>query len=265
VNYITRSFRNRESLRGVRLNALTGVGAFTLLELLVVIAVISVLVALLLPVLSRAKSAGASAVCRSNLHQVGLAAQMYLTDYHRYPVSWGRLSQFWVVQEGGAMSLRATVGLSVYLGDENRIHNCPAQEECAEIKPWNPEDRLPGYARNDHGTGFLDSVRHLGLRERRLARGVLELPHENEVRFPSAMIAYGDCPTGAGCLDPDGPNEFTFPFLNAAPSARHNDGANILLCDGHVEHRTQARWIERNDEARSRWNIDGEPHPETWK
>jgi prepilin-type N-terminal cleavage/methylation domain-containing protein/prepilin-type processing-associated H-X9-DG protein len=52
--------------------------AFSLIELLIVIAVIGVLAALALPVLSRAHEAGRSAACISNLHQIGLALQIYV-------------------------------------------------------------------------------------------------------------------------------------------------------------------------------------------
>ena len=48
------------------------------------------------------------------------------------------------------------------------------------------------------------------------------------------------------------------------PSKRHGGGANILFCDGHVEHGSQARWIEKTDSARRHWNHDHEPHPDTW-
>jgi prepilin-type N-terminal cleavage/methylation domain-containing protein len=61
--------------------------AFTLIELLVVIAIIGILASLLLPVLGRSKQAARSAACLSNLHQIGIALELYIQDNdHRLPV-----------------------------------------------------------------------------------------------------------------------------------------------------------------------------------
>lgn len=54
---------------------------FTLVELLVVLAIIAVLAALLLPVLASAKQAGHRVRCLSNLRQVGIAIQSYADDH----------------------------------------------------------------------------------------------------------------------------------------------------------------------------------------
>jgi prepilin-type N-terminal cleavage/methylation domain-containing protein len=54
--------------------------AFTLIEMLVVIAIIGILAALLLPALSRGKERGRTIACLSNLHQIGVALQVYVDD-----------------------------------------------------------------------------------------------------------------------------------------------------------------------------------------
>jgi len=54
---------------------------FTLVELLVVIAVVAVLAAMLLPVLSRARESARKAACQSNLRQIGTAFRLYASDY----------------------------------------------------------------------------------------------------------------------------------------------------------------------------------------
>ncbi|HKQ39183.1 MAG TPA: prepilin-type N-terminal cleavage/methylation domain-containing protein [Verrucomicrobiae bacterium] len=55
--------------------------AFTLIEMLVVIAVISILATLLLPALNNAKEKGRHAACVSNLRQVALSARLYMDDH----------------------------------------------------------------------------------------------------------------------------------------------------------------------------------------
>ena len=52
--------------------------AFSLIELLVVIAIIAILAALLLPVISRSQEEGRATACINNLHQIGVALQIYV-------------------------------------------------------------------------------------------------------------------------------------------------------------------------------------------
>ncbi len=71
-------------MRAHRRNALAG---FTLLEMLVIIAIIGILVGLLFPAVQMAREAGRRITCQNNLKQLGLAIQQYHGVYSRFPPS----------------------------------------------------------------------------------------------------------------------------------------------------------------------------------
>jgi general secretion pathway protein G len=58
---------------------------FTLIEILVVVGIIALLSAILFPVFQSARERGRTAVCLSNLKQIGTAVAMYVQDYDRFP------------------------------------------------------------------------------------------------------------------------------------------------------------------------------------
>lgn len=109
--------------------------AFTLIEVLVVIAIIGILASLLLPALGRAKSKGRTVKCISNQQQIGKAFMMYATDNtERYPVVAGSAGSGGVqgnfttptaaAQLYGAATPTASRPLNKYVGTE--IFRCPA-------------------------------------------------------------------------------------------------------------------------------------------
>ena len=109
-------------------------GAFTLTELLVVIAIIAILAALLLPALSAVKAKGKQTACLGNLHQFGLALQLYASEHAGELVENqpGNVSSNSWVQGNMQIPVQATNTdylrqgeLFVYLG-QPAVYRCPA-------------------------------------------------------------------------------------------------------------------------------------------
>ena len=80
----------------------TGLAAFTLVELLVVISIIAILIALLLPALAAARLDADNSISASNLRQIGLGLQEYTNDYNGFlppamgTTGWGQNGSGWI-------------------------------------------------------------------------------------------------------------------------------------------------------------------------
>jgi len=162
-------------------------GAFTLIELLVVIAVIAILMAILMPALNLARDQGRKMVCSNNMHSLGLANQIYATNFDDWGVpcrdSSNQASTIWT----GNPYFRNYIG---YEGAEEvpdlstvqtpKKYKCPSDRQKAwlhaydvesgsttgtltsygfNIEDWYPSDgRSWALASSDHAGHRLDAV-----------------------------------------------------------------------------------------------------------
>ena len=108
-------------------------GAFTLVELLVVIGIIAVLLALLLPALNRAREHAKSVQCLSNMRQLGLAVTMFANEHKGYlPKAWFNDGPIygkggWQYPTSGTWEWSYL--LSQYVNKNRGVFRCPSDPE----------------------------------------------------------------------------------------------------------------------------------------
>ncbi|SRR6266446_10651983 len=220
--------------------------AFTLLELLVVLAIIGILVALLLPAISQAKKRAQGIQCVANLHQHGLALHGCLADDHSYPKNWVHELE----QQGLHLSRTGTNfwGTGVW--------HCPSAQWNINFAALRVTPTCYGY--NSYGVAKVgNNTNTLGL----LGPGssvTRARIRESEVACPSEMMAIGD--SFDGSMDfMRTPSDKLVRYGNTF--SRHRRKANVLFCDGHVESPTlKFIFDDTSDAALVRWNRDHLPH-----
>ncbi|MHC4644271.1 MAG: type II secretion system protein [Planctomycetota bacterium] len=213
---------------------------FTLIEILVVIAVIAVLMSILAPALHRAKENARTIICRSNLRQYGMAARIYLDDNHgRFPDPYK-----WLYTQAGTggtpdekiMDLEPDGSLWPYLKDKD-IHMCPKFKTL--MKPTGRPNAQYSYSMNAYLGEFENSGHNrFGgiLKESELRRParVFFFSEENTWTIPGLSeyvindnnLLVGDRNDVRDC----------FATYHNAPAGDLNQGsANLVFVDGHVD------------------------------
>jgi prepilin-type processing-associated H-X9-DG protein/prepilin-type N-terminal cleavage/methylation domain-containing protein len=236
--------RSASSIRDAR--------AFTLVELLVVVGIITILIAILLPALGRAREHANRVKCAANLRSIGLAMTMYVQQYRSYPGALFAQAE----GDGGVWPAR----LRPFVDGSKDVFHCPSRDERFDWTDTSPEPLIPAgrfflqlgydtgepvlhqfahfsYGYNGAGAeGETDPARQKGLGIEPRIPGLTQrflagdMPAAR-VRVPAEMIAVSDSNGDARwdfVISPgrDDPTVW--------PGSVHSGGANVLFCDGHV-------------------------------
>ncbi|MCC6579409.1 MAG: prepilin-type N-terminal cleavage/methylation domain-containing protein [Phycisphaeraceae bacterium] len=137
--------------------------AFTLIELLVVISIIALLIAILLPALQSARTAGRQIQCQGNMRQLGVVFQVYLDSINKdrfpYGGAWNAWHPIWQIPLARILqaNVPATVtDASAWFPDTSSIFWCPQHKldyNPALVSAWSISYAYSYTGWNDHGLG----------------------------------------------------------------------------------------------------------------
>lgn len=210
------------------------VAAFTLIELLVVVAVIALLASILIPALSRTKTAAWRIECANNLRQLGLAGQMYWNDhegrsfrYRRESSNGGDLYWFGWLERGqeGERAFRPEQGVLFPYLEGRGVEVCLAFVRV----PRHLKRKAVGYS---YGYGYNLNLSAPG-KDPPVA--IERFPNPSGVVFLADAAQVNDFQAPAS---PSNPMLEEFYYVNESePTAhfRHIGRANAVFLDGHVE------------------------------
>jgi len=212
-------------------------GAFTLVELLVVLVIGGLIIGLSSIAISKVKSGAGRISCASNLRNLGVAVQLHCADQNgMFPPYLQRTAQGSVWYFGlettqwtdgeTQRDLDLSAGpLSPYLAEIGGIERCPAFNYGSAS--WKPKYKTPSW-----GYGY----------NWRLGGGFGGEPmHNHQIDRASNVILFGDCAqinTFQPPASPDNPLMEEFYIINETYKTvhfRHGGLANMVFVDGRVE------------------------------
>lgn len=231
---------------------------FTLVELLVVLAVITILAALLLPALAGAHAKARAITCLNNVRQLGLASQIYTDEFsERLPynlgeaeiraavaqnqfLNWNSSIMDWeVVNPDNTNTALVTLGgVGPYTARNPKIYKCPNDNYISDIQAaagWSARVRsISMNAMIGDAGQFSKSGANINNPNYRQFFKITQVPQ------PARIFVFIE--EHPNSMD-DGyfinnPEQLTWTNL---PAAHHNGAVNISFADGHVE---MHKWLD---------------------
>ena len=238
-----------------------GRGAFTLIELLIVIAVIAILLSIMLPSLHLAKVRARTAICKSNLRQLHVANSNYVSESQGYYVAaapdmfdgfGGRLRWHGVRESETVDPDPAKNMFDPELGPLASSLADGAVKECPEGTDFIREGALNAFEASCGGYGYnMVGVGSQVYKKGYCPEAIVAGMRACEIAQPAATVMFTDTAFIQG-YNPQYLIEYSFcePPSNVKPGLdggvvesgrpspsihfRHGERANVMWCDGHA-------------------------------
>lgn len=225
--------------------------AFTMVEILVVVAIIGLLAAILFPAFNRVRASGRRTTCASNLKQIGMAINLYAQDNRFYPTL-----DFNAYSNGNCGAWADKV--FPYVKAE-KIFECPSfaqglyRSDCPAPDKSDPENPISWNGSYDLNIRDAKYLRDPVTKAFNGSYNPLQMTSPTRYTRPSSTILVLDGDGGyvsPGYQEPPAASAADLP--NFGVDAHHEGGANVAFADGHVKYMSLNSLLKR-----SLWRLNG--------